>query len=525
MARQPFNPYLIKPRNGDKPRVGAGPLTVSQVTALVKQAIETALPATIHVVGEISNYKRHTSGHLYFTLKDRASELACVMWRSSAAALEFTPTDGLEVLASGTIEVFERAGRYQLYARKLEPRGVGALELAFRQLCEKLSAEGLFDEDRKKRLPAYPKRIALVTSPTGAAVADLARTIERRYPCASVLLYPVPVQGRGAAQKIAAAIRRLNARSTSLGGIDIIIVGRGGGSLEDLSAFNEEVVARAISSSRIPVISAVGHEVDVTISDLVADVRGATPTAAGELAVPVLDEVIADLDAQQSRLERALRAQFELLTARVSGVLSRSSFAEPAGMVHRREQLVDELSNRMHRSFVKHLQLARSRLDELEPVIQTVAPHAYLLKSTVSLREGEYRLRWAVSTRCIDAERRVNRFLRRFDRVSPTNEIPRFAERFSRVADTLAKGMRYGLSLHWEHLRRFEQRLAASSHESALARGFSITRTSRGRKVVRSKSSRVCASGKVGRPRSLDWPSKAIAAPRWRTCSGFRTTW
>ncbi|MGB2985068.1 MAG: exodeoxyribonuclease VII large subunit, partial [Phycisphaerae bacterium] len=316
MTRQPFNPNLIQAPAGERPGAAGGPLTVSQVTALVKQAIESALPSTIHVVGEISNFKRHSSGHLYFTLKDRFSELGCVMWRSAAATLKFKPADGLEVIATGTVEVFERTGRYQLYVRRIEPRGVGALELAFRQLCEKLSKEGLFDERHKQPLPAYPERMVLVTSPTGAAVADMLRTIERRFPCVQVFVFPVRVQGPGAASEIAAAIRRVNANSTALGGVDVMIVGRGGGSLEDLWPFNEEVVARAIHASRIPIISAVGHEVDVTIADLVADVRAATPTAAAELAVPVLEEVLAGLAAHESRLSRAVRAKIDILATR-----------------------------------------------------------------------------------------------------------------------------------------------------------------------------------------------------------------
>ncbi|MDO8631193.1 MAG: exodeoxyribonuclease VII large subunit, partial [Phycisphaerales bacterium] len=311
MKREPFNPDLI-PRRADEHRAAlAGPLTVSQLTSLIKRAIQDSLPATVHVVGEISNFKRHASGHLYLTLKDAGSELACVMWRADAAKLKFSPEDGLEVIATGGVEVFERAGRYQLYIRRLEPRGVGALELAFRQLCAKLEKEGLFDPRRKKPLPRFPRRIVLVTSPTGAAVADMIRTIERRFPCVHVLVYPVRVQGDGAAAEIASAVRSVNSNAERLGGVDLMIVGRGGGSLEDLWAFNEEIVARAIFASSVPIISAVGHEVDVTIADLAADVRAATPTAAAEIAVPVLDELLSGLGAQELRLVYGVRAKVE----------------------------------------------------------------------------------------------------------------------------------------------------------------------------------------------------------------------
>ena len=206
-ARLPFDPSRIRPTK-DAARRAPSVLSGQQLTALIREALSRHLPRTVQVLGEIGDLSRPASGHVYFTLKDSHSELRCVMWRSAAAKLKFTPADGLEVVATGSIEVFERAGRYQLYIRTLQPRGEGALQLAFRQLCEKLNREGLFDEKHKKPLPPYPLRIALVTSPTGAAVADMLRTLERRYPCVHVLVYPVRVQGPGAAEEIAAAIRR-----------------------------------------------------------------------------------------------------------------------------------------------------------------------------------------------------------------------------------------------------------------------------------------------------------------------------
>ena len=487
MARKPFDPNLIQaPAEARARSVVDGPLTVSQVTALVKEAIETSLPSTVHVIGEISNYKRHSSGHLYLTLKDRASELSCVMWRSAAKRLKFSPADGLEVIATGSVEVFERAGRYQLYVRKLEPRGVGALELAFRQLCEKLSAGGLFDDGRKRPLPAYPQRIAVVTSPTGAAVADMLRTIERRYPCVSVMVYPVRVQGEGAAKEIAAAIRRINANSASLKGIDLMIVGRGGGSLEDLWAFNEEIVARAIYASRIPIISAVGHEVDVTIADLVADVRAATPTAAAELAVPVFEEVVAGLTGEEARLGRAMRGRVELFAAHLSALLQRGPFRARLDFVHRREQLVDEFVNRMHRSLVQQVQIHRRMLDGLEPVLQRIAPHTVLLKRAVELGKTEHRLRWAMSRRLAGAERSVSGCAQRLERTSPAGIVPLLVDHVGRGALTLSAAMAHRIQLHRERLRRQEDRLAAMGYHSVLSRGFSITRVKKGRSVVRS---------------------------------------
>ena len=486
MAREPFNPNLIHVPPEERPPAGTGPITVSQVTAMVKQAIETALPPTLHVIGEISNVKRHSSGHLYFTLKDRRSELSCVMWRSQATKLKFTPEDGMEVIATGGIEVFERAGRYQLYVRKLEPRGVGTLELAFRQLCEKLAKEGLFDERHKKPLPPYPSRIVVITSPTGAAIADILRTIERRWPCVHLLVYPVPVQGEGAAAQIAAAIRRVNADAERLGGVDVMIVGRGGGSLEDLWAFNEEVVARAIRAGRIPLISAVGHEVDVTIADLTADVRAATPTAAAEIAVPVLNEVLADVGARESRLTRAVRAQTDVLAARLTGLLQRGAFREPLTPIHRREQVIDELTNRMHRSLLRRLYGHRRVLDVLEPIIQRIAPHAYLLRASVRLRDADHRLRWAISRRLAGAERSLIGDEKRLERVCPAWAVPRLGGKVDRLDQSLSASMHHQLSLLAEHVRRQEGRLLAMGYKSVLGRGFSITRSKKGRQVIRS---------------------------------------
>ena len=460
--RAPFNPDRVATPPASRHLQPPGPLTVSQVTALVKHAIQSVLPSTIHVVGEISNFKRHSSGHLYLTLKDASSELGCVMWRSAAARLKFTPTDGLEVVASGTVEVFERAGRYQLYIRKLEPRGVGALELAFRQLRDKLQHEGLFDTTNKKQLPEYPRRVVIVTSPTGAAVVDMLQTLERRYPCLHILVYPVRVQGEGAAGEIAKAIRSVDTHQAELGGVDVMIVGRGGGSLEDLWAFNEEVVARAIYACRIPLISAVGHEVDVTIADLVADVRAATPTAAAELAVPDLQDVLADLDATQNRLTRSTRAKIDLAGARMTGAIQRRSFAEPATMVHHREQIVDELAHRMQRSFGPRLHKLRRWLDATESVVQRIAPHVHLLRRAVALREVEHRMRWAVANRTFA-----------------------HAQHVERLADLIPTATQHRFTLAQTRLESGRTLLQSVSHERVLARGFSITRTKKGRRIVR----------------------------------------
>ncbi len=408
------------------------------------------------------------------------------MWRSDAATLKFAPQDGLEVVASGTVEVFEKAGRYQLYVRKLEPRGVGALELAFRQLCEKLKKEGLFEQERKRRIPVHPQRIAIVSSPSGAAIVDMLRTIERRYPCVQVLLYPVRVQGDGAAAEIAAGIRNVNANAERLGGIDVMIVGRGGGSLEDLWAFNEEIVARAIYASRIPIISAVGHEVDVTIADLVADVRAATPTAAAELVVPVLSDVLDQLHALERRAYRSARGRTELLQTRLGGVMKRDPWREASGLVRRREQVLDELAIRAQRSLASRVHKARRTLESADPIIRKIAPHSYLLRTGVRIQAAQHALQWAISRRLAEYQRLILNHEIRSDRASPAHQIQSLREKVVRLSRSIPAGLASGLVL-WNHrLQSHEALLTAVSHKSVLARGFSITRLKKGRKIVRS---------------------------------------
>lgn len=486
MEREPFNPFLIRVPTEESARGRRGPMTVSQVTTLIKQAIETHLPPTVHVLGEISNIKRHSGGHVYLTLRDRSSELACVMWRSEAAKLRFTPEDGMEVIATGAIEVFERAGRYQLYVRKLEPRGVGARELAFRQLCEKLEREGLFDPAHKKPLPMFPRRIVLVTSPTGAAVADMLRIISQRYPCVHVLVYPVRVQGDGAAEEISRAVRRVNAQTAALGGVDVIIVGRGGGSIEDLWAFNEEKVARAIHTSRIPIVSAVGHEVDVTIADLVADVRAATPTAAAQMVVPVLDEVWGDVDSWRQRLGRAVENKRQLLGGRLDVVLHRAVFRDPLHAVRLRTQTVDECAARVHRRLTDRLNGLRRRLDVLEGVLRRIAPWSFLWRTSVRLRDTGHRLRWAMAGRFAQIEQRLSRVRLRVQQASPVHRLRTQQADLERMAQQLPLAVHHRRLMGRAELDRCADVLAALSYRSVLQRGFSITRTKKGRKVVRS---------------------------------------
>jgi len=275
--------------------------TVSQINSLIKGILDNNLPSRLTITGEITDWKLHHSGHCYFSLKDENSTLPCVMWKSSFAKVKFQPENGLAILATGFIDVYVPHGRYQLIVDKLVPAGVGALQLAFEQMVKKLRAQGLFDKAHKQPIPEYPERIGILTSESGAAIGDIKDSIWNRWPCVKLYLYPVPVQGDGAAEEIASAIRDVNRRNKKLM-LDILIVGRGGGSLEDLWAFNEEVLARAIFDSKIPVISAVGHEIDTTVADLVADARASTPTKAGVVAVPDMQMVLSDLESYQNSL-------------------------------------------------------------------------------------------------------------------------------------------------------------------------------------------------------------------------------
>ncbi len=484
-SRKPFDPFSIQAPAGDAEAL-RGPVSVSELTRRVKRAIEDGLPGTVEVIGEISNFKRHSSGHLYFTLKDQSCELSCVMWRSAAGRMKFDPADGMEVIVVGSVEVFERAGRYQLYVRKIEPRGVGALELAFRQLCEKLEAEGLFDPRRKKPLPRYPRRIAVVTSETGAAVTDILQTIRRRYPCVEVWLRPVKVQGPGAAEEIADAVRLVNARSESLGGIDVMIVGRGGGSLEDLWAFNEEVVARAIFASVVPVISAVGHEVDVSVADLVADVRAATPTAAAELAVPLLDGLLDALAGVASRLALATRGRLSLCAARLDSMVSRPALWDPVALVHRRGQRVDEAQNRMHAGMQEKLRRLRRSIDTAQRFIQRIAPHSFVMRMARDLQREEWRMQSAIRRRIGECERRLQRVTGRIDRHAPEHRAARLGDRLRLVARQMRASLGHRINASRERVAAHAELLAALSYRSVLQRGYSITRMKKGRVVVRS---------------------------------------
>jgi exodeoxyribonuclease VII large subunit len=350
-------------------------LTVGQLTQYLKELL-TADPqlSRLRVSGEISNFKRHTSGHLYFTLKDASASLRCVMFRSQSTRLNFRPADGLQVVAAGRLSVYERDGQYQLYVESLVPEGVGSLYAAFAELKKKLEAEGFFAEQHKKKLPRFPRRLGLVTSLTGAVVRDFLTTVRRRYPQAEVLIVPVLVQGPEAPGQIVAAIQLLNRTP----GIDAIVLARGGGAIEELWAFNEESVARAIHASDIPVVSAVGHETDFTIADFAADVRAATPTAAAELAVPDQREIQAFLLSARQRMAAALQRNLEQDRRYLERLASAAALARPLDRLEQQKQSLDNVQTRLESRIYFLLQKFRASLDAINAQLAALNPNQVL---------------------------------------------------------------------------------------------------------------------------------------------------
>jgi len=458
-------------------------LTVSDLTRLIREAIEARVPSTVTVVGEISNFSKPGSGHLYFTLKDEHAQIRCAMWRSSAMRLKFQPADGLAVVATGRVEVYGPRGQYQLLLEKLQPSGMGALELAFRQLREKLTNEGLFDDEHKKSIPAYPFSIAVVTSPTGAAVRDILRTLSRRWPVGRVMIYPVQVQGEGSAQQIVEALDALNAQAAVLGGIDVIILARGGGSLEDLWSFNEEPVARAVFRSRIPVVVGVGHEVDVTIADLVADLRAATPTAAAECVAPVLAEVREGLSTAWVRLMRLAREDLAGARERIDGLARRGMFAHPIVLLGRFAQELDELCNLISRHTARRTHAVRTELAGYEIALNRVRPDVLLHRGQGELGRLGQRLDHAARNLLRQRREMVERQELLLEAYGPGKLLPRRRRELSEVHARLRLSLsrsQEGCRQRFDHL---EARLNSCDYRQVLRRGFSVTRDADGRIV------------------------------------------
>lgn len=348
------------------------PISVTQLNLYVKEKFqEDEFLANVLVKGEISNFKHHYTGHMYFTLKDETSLIKCVMFKTYTSNLDFVPKDGMKVMVLGTVSVFERDGVYQIYAKAMQQEGVGDLHAKYEKLKAKLEQEGLFDASHKKPIPFMPNVIGVLTSNTGAVIRDIINVSTRRNPNVYIRLYPVPVQGQGAAEKIAKAIEVMNKNKLA----DVLIIARGGGSLEDLWPFNEEIVARAIYNSELPVISAVGHETDFTIADFVSDLRAPTPSAAAELAVPSIEDVKKKIETNKNRLQNGLKRKMELAKLRFEKCMKSSVYTNPLQKINENYMLIDKYTKLLENSMNLKVKEKKtymvewiSRLDALSPL-------------------------------------------------------------------------------------------------------------------------------------------------------------
>ncbi|RYL92353.1 exodeoxyribonuclease VII large subunit [Sporolactobacillus sp. THM7-4] len=364
-------------------------ISVTRLTRYIKQMMESdAKLRDVWLKGEISNFKRHSRGHLYLTIKDKNARIRAVMFAGNAAGLAFEPEDGMKVLIHGAISLYEPYGEYQIYIREMEQDGLGRLYLAFEALKKKLQAQGMFDEGIKKQLPAVPREIGIITSPTGAAIRDLFTTIKRRFPAAKLIVFPVLVQGAEAAPSIAAAIRQAN----RLQSLDVLIVGRGGGSIEDLWAFNEEIVAQAIYESKLPVISAVGHETDFTIADFVADKRAPTPTAAGEFVVPDVLELKQNIRHLSERLVLSMSGKWQREADHLKRLHESYAFRYPGQLVLQKEQERDQWTERLQKALERLKQRNSEKLSMLDRLLGQNRPSARLERSRQKLEERTGRL-------------------------------------------------------------------------------------------------------------------------------------
>ncbi len=425
-------------------------LSVGELTAALRTLVESEFPE-VWVEGELSGARVWNTGHLYFTLKDAHAQIKGVMFRTSLRLLKFKPEDGAHVIARGRLSVYDPRGEYQLICEHLEPKGLGALQLAYEQLRKRLAAEGLFDAARKRPLPALPRRIGIVTSRDGAALRDIIRVLRRRYPNAHLVIAPARVQGDGAAAEIARALARIGA----IANVDVVIAGRGGGSIEDLWAFNEEVVARALAACPVPVISAVGHETDVTIADFVADLRAPTPSAAAEIVVGRKDEFVRQIDAIGGRAHAAIRSRVQRFDARVHQLSARPALAGVPGRVALRQRHVSELAAALRAAAAGALSQRQRRLQALGRTLDTFRPQERLARVRAALIGHRGRLDAAMRSVQHRAAGRAGEAAARLHALSPLAVLGRgyavcwTADRATvvRRADQLAPGDRVRVTL------------------------------------------------------------------------------
>jgi exodeoxyribonuclease VII large subunit len=366
---------------GDEPKQKI--YSVAEITRQIKFLVEESFPILI-VEGELSNLTRHSSGHIYFTLKDEHAQIKCVIWRMQASQIGCELNDGMKILVKGKLSVYEKGGSYQITVSNIQPAGIGELQLALEQLKKKLFDEGLFDEAHKKPLPEFPISVGIITSPTGAAIRDIVSVARRRMPSVTIILAPVKVQGAGAAAEIAQAIEDFNRYRN----VDVLIVGRGGGSLEDMWAFNEEKVARAIFNSAIPIVSAVGHEIDFTIADLVADVRAATPSAAAELVIPDQIEIRQRLADLRHTLAKHVAEKIEAHRATLEQLEMRYGFRQPGNLIAEYRQQADDLERQLHRCILRWVDLQKQKSGHLEKRLQALNPRNTLKRGYTITRQN-----------------------------------------------------------------------------------------------------------------------------------------
>ena len=347
------------------------PITVEELNRYIKDKFDSdEMLNNVYVKGEISNFKLHYTGHMYFTLKDEKSLIKCVMFKSYTPHLSFMPKDGMKVCVLGSVQVFERDGVYQIYAKAMKEDGLGTLFEAYEKLKQKLEEEGLFDEAHKKEIPLFPKTIGVLTASTGSVIRDIINVSTRRNPNVHIRLLPVPVQGEGAAVKIAAGIKKMNDENLA----DVIIIGRGGGSLEDLWPFNEEIVARAIYDSKLPIISAVGHETDFSISDFVADLRAPTPSAAAELAVPNVSDLLYTVDMYENRFKQSLKKKLDIMKLKYNSIMNLRVFKEPLQKLNEKSILLDNLVKDMSINIEKKLEKKKADFVNLVTKLDSLSP-------------------------------------------------------------------------------------------------------------------------------------------------------
>lgn len=477
---------IASQREAAKPK--GEPISVRELTTLVDKAIRGGLPAKVMVKGEVSNHNRHAgSGHHYFTLKDSAACIDCMMFKSIAERVRFQLTDGLEVVATGRVQVYAARGRYQLYVDDLTPAGQGSLELAFRQLHAKLAAEGLFAAERKKPIPKYPQRIAIITSRQAAALHDVLKVL-RRYPWLKLFVFHVPVQGAGCGQEIAAAVRRLSESHASIGGIDVMLLVRGGGSLEDLWGFNDESLARAIADSTIPIVSGIGHEVDVSIADLVADHHAHTPTAAAEWVTSKWKATRDALEYAGTRLRRGLAATANDARRRLTNVERHEFFRRPTHRIDAMKQGVDERERAL-------LSAMRERLRTAEATVRRLADRLAAHGPAALVRTQHDRLH-AMERTLNDALRQALR--NRFDRTQsaagalaahhPKHRVQLLQNRLASIETRLTRGAQAGAAERVRRIESLSRQLEAMNPRAVLRRGYSITTRKRDGAVVRRPS-------------------------------------